>query len=48
MELMRSNPGSTVTIHKEDYVEPPIFRRMYICLDASKTGSKLAAGRLSG
>ena len=39
-ELLRSNLGSTVIVHKEDYVEPPIFRRMYICLDACKNGFK--------
>lgn len=38
LELIRSNPGSTVIVHKEMDVEPPTFYRMYICLDALKKG----------
>lgn len=48
MELLRSNPGSTVIIHKEDDVDPPIFRRMYICFDACKKGFKAGCRKVVG
>jgi alpha-galactosidase len=48
MELLRSNPGSTVIVHKEDNVEPPIFRRMYICLHACKEGFKAGCRKVVG
>ncbi|XP_006648604.1 uncharacterized protein LOC102718904 [Oryza brachyantha] len=38
MELLRINPGSTVVVNKVEYVEPLMFKRMYICLDACKKG----------
>ncbi|CAN6208703.1 unnamed protein product [Urochloa humidicola] len=38
LELLRSNPGSTIVVAKEPDVEPPTFQRMYICLDALKKG----------
>ncbi|WVZ64787.1 hypothetical protein U9M48_014261 [Paspalum notatum var. saurae] len=38
LELLRSNPDSTVVINKEDNTDPPIFKRMYICLDTCKKG----------
>jgi hypothetical protein len=38
LELLRSNPGSTFIVHKEKDVEPPTFKRIYICLDALKKG----------
>jgi alpha-galactosidase len=48
MELLRSNPGSTVIVNKEDDIEPPIFRRMYICLDACKKGFKAGCRKVIG
>ena len=48
MELLRSNPGSTVIVNKEDNVEPPIFRRMYICLHACKEGFKAGCRKVVG
>jgi hypothetical protein len=38
LELLRSNPRSTVIVHKEKDVEPPTFQRIYICLDVLKKG----------
>ncbi|EAY80539.1 hypothetical protein OsI_35719 [Oryza sativa Indica Group] len=37
-ELLRSNPGSTVVINREVDMDPPVFKRIYICLDACKRG----------
>ncbi|XP_066374845.1 uncharacterized protein [Miscanthus floridulus] len=48
MELLRSNPGSNVIVNKEDNVEPPIFRRMYICLHACKEGFKAGCRKVVG
>ena len=48
LELLRSNPGSTVIINKEDDVEPPIFRRMYICLNACKEGFMVGCRKVVG
>ena len=39
VELLRSNHGSTVIVKKELQLEPPVFQRMYICLDAYKKDS---------
>ena len=36
LELLRSNPGSTVVINKLPDVDPPTFWRMYVCFDACK------------
>jgi hypothetical protein len=47
-ELLRSNPGSTVVVNKEDDAEPPIFRRMYICLHACKEGFKEGCRKVVG
>ncbi|EEE63543.1 hypothetical protein OsJ_18359 [Oryza sativa Japonica Group] len=38
LELLRSNPGSTVVVNREIGMDPPVFKRMYICLDACKKG----------
>jgi hypothetical protein len=38
LELLRSNPGSTVVINREIGMVPPVFKRIYICLDALKKG----------
>lgn len=48
LELLRSNPGSTVIVHKEKDVEPPTFQRMYICLDALKRGFLAGCRRVVG
>jgi alpha-galactosidase len=48
LELLRSNPGSTVVIHKEPDVEPPTFWRMYICLDACKKGFMAGCRKVVG
>lgn len=37
-ELLRSNPGSTVVVNREVDMDPPVFKRIYICLDACKRG----------
>jgi hypothetical protein len=36
LELLSSNPGSTVIVHKVPDMEPPTFQRIYVCLDALK------------
>jgi hypothetical protein len=38
LEMLRSNLGSSVIVHKEKDVEPPTFQRIYIYLDALKKG----------
>ncbi|XP_006656458.1 uncharacterized protein LOC102711269 [Oryza brachyantha] len=38
LELLRSNPGSTVVVNSEVDVDPPVFKRIYICFDACKKG----------
>lgn len=38
LELLRSNPGSTVVVNREIGTDPPVFKRIYICLDACKRG----------
>ncbi|XP_004953070.1 uncharacterized protein LOC101779108 [Setaria italica] len=48
LELLRSNPGSTVIVTKEPGVEPPTFQRMYICLDALKKGFLAGCRRVVG
>ena len=48
LELLRSNPGSTIVINKVHDVEPPTFWKMYICFDACKkrflTGCRKVVG----
>ncbi|CAN6273446.1 unnamed protein product [Urochloa humidicola] len=48
LELLRSNPGSTVIVTKEPDVEPPTFQRMYICLDALRKGFLAGCRRVVG
>lgn len=48
LELLRSNPGSTVIVVKELEVEPPTFQRIYICLDALKKGFLAGCRRVIG
>lgn len=38
MELLRSNPGSTVVVKLHPDTPEAVFHRMYICLDACKRG----------
>lgn len=38
LELLRSNPGSTVVVHLDHDYEDPVFQRFYVCLDACKRG----------
>lgn len=38
LELLRSNPGSTVVVNREVGMDPPVFKRIYICLGALKKG----------
>jgi len=35
-ELLKSNPGSTVKVHVDENEGNPIFKRLYVCLKASK------------
>nr|CAD39930.2 OSJNBa0091C12.8 [Oryza sativa Japonica Group] len=37
-ELLRTNRGSTVAINRVIGIEPPVFKRIYICLDGCKKG----------
>ncbi|WVZ71885.1 hypothetical protein U9M48_020417, partial [Paspalum notatum var. saurae] len=48
LELLRSNPGSTVVINKEDNTDPPVFKRMYICLEACKKGFMAGCRKVIG
>ena len=48
LELLRSNPGSTIIIMKEPNVEPPVFQRMYIALDACKKGFTAGCRKVVG
>lgn len=38
LELLRSNPGSTIVVNREVGMDPPVFKRIYICLGALKKG----------
>jgi hypothetical protein len=45
LELVRSNPGSTVAVNlNPDIIDIPVFERMYVCLDGCKRGFLLVAG----
>ena len=48
LELLRSNPGSTVVVNREIGMDPPVFKRMYICLDACKKGFTAGCRRVVG
>lgn len=48
LELLRSNPGSTVVVNREVGLEPPVFKRIYICLDALKKGFKAGCRKVVG
>jgi hypothetical protein len=48
LELLRSNPGSTIIVTTEPGVEPPTFQRMYIGLDALKRGFLAGCRRVVG
>jgi len=47
LELLRSNPGSTVIMKLQDKTSN-IFNRMYICLDACKKGFKSSCRKVVG
>jgi hypothetical protein len=38
LELLRSNPGSTVVVKKDTDAKDDVFQRIYICLAALKKG----------
>jgi hypothetical protein len=46
LELLRSNPGSTVIVRRQG--DTNIFQRMYICLDALKKGFKAGCRKVVG
>ena len=46
LELLRSNPGSTVIVRRQG--DTDIFQRMYICLDALKKGFKAGCRKVVG
>lgn len=48
LELLRSNPGSTVIVKLDPNEEKPIFQRMYICLAACKLGFQAGCRRVVG
>jgi hypothetical protein len=48
LELLRSNPGSTMVVNREVGMDPPVFKRMYICLDACKKGFTAGCRRVVG
>jgi hypothetical protein len=48
LELLRSNPGSTVVVNREIGLDPPVFKRIYICLDACKKGFSAGCRRVIG
>lgn len=48
LELLRSNPGSTVVIRTEPRGRTPVFQRMYICLDALKKGFNAGCRKVVG
>lgn len=48
LELLRSNPGSTVIVKLDTAEVNPIFQRMYICLAACKKGFKVGCRKVVG
>jgi hypothetical protein len=49
MELVRSNPGSTVAVTlNPDETDRPVFERMYVCLEGCKRGFLAGCMRLVG
>ncbi|WVZ79281.1 hypothetical protein U9M48_026882 [Paspalum notatum var. saurae] len=48
MELLRSNPGSTVVVCLDPEFEEKVFERMYICFDACKKGFLAGCRRVIG
>jgi len=41
VEILRSNPGSTVAVYLDPEYIDPVFQRIYVCFDACKKVSKL-------
>nr|XP_051201902.1 uncharacterized protein LOC127315456 [Lolium perenne] len=49
MELVRSNPGSTVAVTlNPDVTDKPVFERMYVCLEGCKRGFLVGCRRVVG
>jgi hypothetical protein len=48
LELLRSNPGSTVVVKLEPKQVKPIFQRIYICLEACKKGFMAGCRKVIG
>uniref|UniRef100_A0A8R7Q3N5 SWIM-type domain-containing protein n=1 Tax=Triticum urartu TaxID=4572 RepID=A0A8R7Q3N5_TRIUA len=48
LELLRSNPGSTVEVKLEPNQVKPIFQRIYICLEACKKGFMAGCRKVIG
>ncbi|XP_015622730.1 uncharacterized protein [Oryza sativa Japonica Group] len=48
LELLRSNPGSTVVVNREVGLDPPVIKRIYICLDALRKGFKAGCRKVIG
>jgi hypothetical protein len=49
MELVRSNPGSTVAVTlNPDETDKPVFERMYVCLEGCKRGFLAGCRRVIG
>lgn len=49
LELIRSNPGSTVAVTLDpEQTTKPVFQRMYVCLDGCKKGFLAGCRRVVG
>lgn len=48
LELLRSNPGSTVIVKVENHPSGPMFQRFYVCLDALKKGFRSGCRQVIG
>ena len=48
LELLRSNPGSTVVVKLDPKERVPTFLRMYVCLAALKEGFKAGCRKVVG
>ena len=46
LELLRSNPGSTIVVELDTKELEPMFMRFYVCFDACKKRFLVVAGRL--
>ncbi|XP_052163098.1 uncharacterized protein LOC127780194 [Oryza glaberrima] len=48
LELLRSNPGSTVVVKLDTDQPSPVFKRIYVCLAACKNGFLLGCRKVVG